>query len=83
MWFDIGCRREWTRGSREIVRTAENQVISSKEKEKRAVWCWFVGPTKIKNPIDSYTHSLFYCAGWQATRHNTVSLMEFIGFLVF
>ena len=32
MWwgcgFDVGCRREWTRGSREIVRTAENQVIS-------------------------------------------------------
>ena len=27
--FDIGCRREWTRGTREIVRTAENQVIGS------------------------------------------------------
>ena len=26
--FGIGCRREWTRGSREIVIAAENQVIS-------------------------------------------------------
>ena len=26
--FDVGCRREWTRGSREVVRAAENQVIS-------------------------------------------------------
>ena len=27
--LDVGCRREWTRGSREAVRAAENQVISS------------------------------------------------------
>ena len=27
--LDVGCRREWTRGSREVVRAAENQVISS------------------------------------------------------
>ena len=26
--FDVGCRKEWTRGSREVVRAAENQVIS-------------------------------------------------------
>ena len=34
MWWwgcglDVGCRREWTHGSREVVRAAENQVVSS------------------------------------------------------
>ena len=32
--FDIGCRREWTRGSREIVRVSENQVISGNSGSK-------------------------------------------------